>query len=708
MRHIALIVFFAFLPISAVCQTSEFSESWQDIFSLLTDAADYDDEEIDDAYEILTTLARDRRNINDASIDDLRQIPFLPETMALSILNYRALYGPLQTMSEIQLIASIDKARRMILNAIFYAAPPSVKRSYWAERFLTDALDSLATDSIRRNAMRHYPVLDRQRHKILFTMNIPFYEREGYKDGDYLGSALSHTLRYKFRERKIDAALTAAQDAGEPFFAGKNAKGWDFYTGFVRLRNMGCLRSLVLGHYQMSYGMGLIMNNTYRVSRSSLLMAVPQVSTVLRGHASRQESNYLQGAAAVLAFRWGKGELSLAPFLSCRPLDGRFYDDSQSILASVSSTGYHRTQTEMARRGVALQYAGGVSVGYSRLPFRVAVNLLHVRLDHSLHPETNYPYRRFYPSGKNFSAASLSYSYIHPKLQAGGETAITERSHPYADDPRGVAVSTSNYVRWKFSPVCSVVALHRFYDYRFQSILGKSFGDMGTSANESGLYLGLVSDCFASTVISAYIDCVYHPWKRFGFSSSSRTWDTYVQGVYTAGDAMLSLRYRYTEKALAPDGSPMPSFLGGTDGDARHMSRVIFKVSRPRWTSQSQLHASYIPTSSDYGIAVSQGVGYKLSRWSLWVSLAYAYTTDYASRLYINDKAQLYTSMFNMMYGHSLRGNIILEAAVTPHVVLSARYVALHYFDRDTISSGLQAIDSPTQNDLMIQARISL
>ena len=43
-------------------QTTLSADSWQDIFSLLTDAADIGEEEIDDAYETLTTLAKDRRS----------------------------------------------------------------------------------------------------------------------------------------------------------------------------------------------------------------------------------------------------------------------------------------------------------------------------------------------------------------------------------------------------------------------------------------------------------------------------------------------------------------------------------------------------------------------------------------------------------------------------------------------------------------------
>ena len=52
-------------------------------------------------------------------------------------------------------------------------------------------------------------------------------------------------------------------------------------------------------------------------------------------------------------------------------------------------------------------------------------------------------------------------------------------------------------------------------------------------------------------------------------------------------------------------------------------------------------------------------------------------------------------------------GNVIAEAKLSSHLDVSLRYAALRYFDRDTISSGLQAIHSPTQNDIVVQARIA-
>ncbi len=70
---------------------------------------------------------------------------------------------------------------------------------------------------------------------------MPFYTKSGYKlhtkeelkknpNKQYLGYGYYHSLRYSFHYRdKIYLGLTAEKDAGEPFFAGQNRKGYDFY-----------------------------------------------------------------------------------------------------------------------------------------------------------------------------------------------------------------------------------------------------------------------------------------------------------------------------------------------------------------------------------------------------------------------------------------------------------------------------------------------
>ena len=118
---------------------------------------------------------------------------------------------------------------------------------------MSDSIHQIVPDTIAKKGRTAWRYSNKEvtPHSVLFTMSIPTYQRKGYKDGTYRGYNLSHTLRYSYNRRNITAAFTAAQDAGEPFFSGTNKSGWDFYTGYFRIKNMGALRNMIAGHYQI-------------------------------------------------------------------------------------------------------------------------------------------------------------------------------------------------------------------------------------------------------------------------------------------------------------------------------------------------------------------------------------------------------------------------------------------------------------------------
>lgn len=705
MRHVLLLLLLSLPAIPAAGQRWG-GDVWQDIYDGLSDYDDFDEDGWAAAYDILTTLSQTPQNINEATLDDLRQIPLLTERQALAILRYRSLYGALRTMSELTLVTALDPPRRQLLSALFYAAPPAKKPDYWAERFMTDSLPFAIPDSLRSYRRREAS----PRHNLLFTISVPTYERQGQKDGTYAGPPFSHTLRYRYNTTPLQMALTAAQDAGEPFFTHGNGKGWDFYTGFVRLRGRGALRNLVAGHYQMSMGLGLVLNNDYRLSRTSLLLTAPKGTTVLRGHSSRQEGNYLQGAAATFALplgRNGRRRIDFTPFISYRALDATPVKDTPGAVATILTSGYHRTASELARRSTTRQLAAGGSVEYTALPLRLALNVVYTALRDSLAPDRRQMYRRYYPGGKQFLAASMAYSYIGTRLSVTGETAVTKAARGFATDTSAPAVATANSVRYRFSPEWSVFALQRFYGYRYATLLGKSFGDISQVRNESGLYIGSTTTAFPHLTLSAYADFAYHTWPRYGYKTASRSWDSYLLATYKRAAVTATLRYRYREQALS-DGSVMPAFSANIAGTAQHTLRLLLKHARDRWTWQAQAQGTYLPTSKDWGWLASAALGHKARRLSLWASAAYFSTSDYTARLYIADRALTYGSMAAMVYGRGLRLNAIAEVRLAKSVSVAIRCSSLRYFDRDVISSGAQLINAPSQTDIQAQLQVKL
>ena len=90
--------------------------------------------------------------------------------------------------------------------------------------------------------------------------------------------------------------------------------GYDFYSFYLQVKNLGRWKNITLGRYRLNAGWGLILNNDFGFGKLSALTSLGRSSScIIRGHSSRSSANYLQGAAttfnAVIA-------IVIAPFLA--------------------------------------------------------------------------------------------------------------------------------------------------------------------------------------------------------------------------------------------------------------------------------------------------------------------------------------------------------------------------------------------------------
>ena len=81
------------------------------------------------------------------------------------------------------------------------------------------------------------------------------------------------------------------------------------------------------------------------------------------------------------------------------------------------------------------------------------------------------------------------------------------------------------------------------------------------------------------------------------------------------------------------------------------------------------------------------------------------HTDDYDARLYQYERSVRYDFSFPMYYGHGLRYALMLRADLGSHLTLAAKAGTTDYFDRATISSGLQQVDHSSMTDLLLQLK---
>ena len=105
------------------------------------------------------------------------------------------------------------------------------------------------------------------------------------------------------------------------------------------------------------------------------------------------------------------------------------------------------------------------------------------------------------------------------------------------------------------------------------------------------------------------------------------------------------------------------------------------------------IQATYEPTFGMHGLRLSSGVN--------------AFDADYAARIYGYERGLLYAYNYRMYYGRGIRSYLLFQYTYkkAPRLTATAKIGSTYYFDRNTISSGANAIDACHQEDIYLQMR---
>lgn len=635
---------------------------WNQYLNEVMTAEDAESASWEETYDLLCELEQHPLDINLATREQLEELPFLSAQQVEGIMEYRDRYGFLKSLGELQMIPALDYRQLQLLPFFVYvgeepeAGFPSLK------------------------AIAKYG-----KQELTATMRVPFYERKGDKEG-YLGYPYRHWLRYQFTYGdNLKFGLVGAQDAGEPFFSNRNRWGYDYYAPYLQIRKLGRLESFVAGKYRVSLGMGLVLNNSFGLGKLSMLQNLGRPTYSLRAHSSRS-TDYLQGVAATVDVT---RSLKATAFISDRPMDATL-NKTDSTVATILTTDYHRTETEMGKKHNLHQTAFGGSLRYSHNGLRFGANVLVTHYDRRLEPNTTILYRQHYPQGRDFLNASIDYGYVRPRVSLFGETALDGKGH----------LATINSLSLQLCESLNLLALQRFYSYSYTALMAQSYSDGGKTQNESGVYLGLTWQPSSAFRLVAYTDYAYFAWARYRVSQSSYSFDNLLQTTYTHHNWTLGARYRLRMKQR--DNDDKTALLNLWE----HRGRLTADYASPSgWGFRTQLDGGYGASNDEWGIMLSEHLSFT-HRWlRLNAAMGYFHTDSYDSRVYLYERSPLYTYNCGQFYGEGIRYWLMARANIGNNLLLTAKVGVTDYFDRRTIGSSYQQIAASSQCDLDLQLR---
>lgn len=628
----------------------------------------------EDDLEELSRRLHEPVDLNAATRRDLSLFPFLSDWQIENLLAYVDRHGPMRSVYELQLVEGMDGRTAQLL-------APFVR-----------------VDSLPTAARKRFPplkkVLAHGRHEVLARLDVPFYTRRGYEK-NYLGTPSYHSLRYAFGYGDyLQAGVTGEKDAGEPFFALHNRRGYDHYAYYLLLRHLGRLETLAVGTYRLDYGQGLVLGNGFGLGKSFSLATVRHNAGGIRRHGSTDEYNYFCGAAAQVRL-WGR--LRASAFYSHRRMDG-VVEDGQ--ITSIYKTGLHRTQAEAGkRRAFALQAAGGnLAYDDARLPLHVGLTGICYFFDRPYRPDLR-TYARYNLQGNRFYNLGLDYRYRLGRLGLTGEAAVGKRGY-----------ALLNRLEYDVAPAVRLLLLHRLYTHDYWALFAHSFGEGSTPQNENGWYLAAELEPWRRLQLFASLDFFSFPWWRYRISKPSQGWEGRFRATWTPGRTLsLQADYRYKRKERDVTGTGGKVILP----THHHKARLRLDYRPAGWrlcttAGYNRFHSTGRAPSR--GWQATQLCGYAVAGFPLSVDVqgTYFHTDDYDARVYAYEPGLLYTFYTPSFYGRGFRLSARLRYDLGRVATLLAKVGQTVYADRDEIGSGNDLIAGNRKLDLQLQLRLRL
>lgn len=641
-------------------------------------------------YEELCELHEHPFNINKITKEQLEQFPFLNAAQIENILAYLYSYGPMQTLGELQLIGEMDFETRQLLSLFVYV----------------DAEEKKRTVSLK-NVLRY------GKHEVITRADIPLYERAGYKEYSdsilqrypnrkYVGDPYYHSLRYQFSYgNKVYAGLVAEKDPGEAFFA-SGKKGYDFYSYYFMLKDIGRLKALVVGNYRLNFGQGLVMNTNFSLGKTAAISSIGSLNKGIRKHSSTSEDNFFRGVAA--AFRIGE-HFTLTGFYSNKKQDATLKQDStvmiEPFITSFKTDGYHRTPLEISKKNNVSNELFGSNLSYSNKGFRVGLTGVYNVFNRVLKP-SDEPYKKYAARGKEFYAYGADYSYFHHRFTLAGETAYC----------KGGGIATLNSIQFQLTRDYKFILIQRYYSKEYNALYANSFAESSSVQNESGIYLGMEATPLRHLKLNGYFDVFRFPYLRYQASvPSSRGVDGMLQALWTPGKkSSLMVKYRYKNKGK--DFTLKDSNRKGIDVEIQQKLCVQWQYkpinSLMLKTTFDYAQVDFIEQESDCGYMFTQNVEYASASFPLSadLSMAYFHTDSYASRLYRYEKGMLYAFSFPSFYYEGTRLALRLRYEPNNRFMFIAKYGNTRYLDRESIGSSQQKIEGNMKQDIQLQVRM--
>jgi hypothetical protein len=650
-----------------------------------TDAVIEDDQH----WQELDQLRRHPINLNTAAEEEMESLGFLSALQVRNFIAYRALMGDLISIYELQAIPDWDvETIRKLLPFVFLGE----------DKILTGTLIKRLKGGEDRLLIRSSEVLERSRG----------YDHPSDPAASrYLGSPMRIFFRfgYSFRNQ-LEYGILGDKDAGEPFGGAKQRYGFDFYSFHFFTKKLGRISALALGDFTVNLGQGLIQWQGLAFTKGSDVLAIKRQSPTLVPYRSAGEFNFHRGLGITLEKKNYRGTL----FISLRGISSNQDQDTAErldIVSSFESSGYHRTQQELADKNNMTQFAAGGHLGFSRGPLQLGINGIGYHFSSPV-LKRDLPYNLYAIHGVSWSNASIDYSYTHRNIHLFGEFAVDQQLNKAF--VQGALIALGQHM--------DAALLYRYIKPQYHALYANAFTENVSPTNEYGLYGGITVRPVPGLQLDLSFDSFQFPWLRYLMDGPGHGHDFLVQFGYRPTKTWgLLTKFKYSAKTgnLQNGDRPVSPLVLLATRDWRTEFTVMLNraikirsraeivwYNRDRQTPQegwlSLLDIYYDPASKPFQVNGR---------------IQYFETGSYDSRIYAFERDVLYSYSLPAFYNKGMSYYINASATLNrlfhswrskkPQLQIWLRWAQTIYQNLQSMGTGLDEIQGRKRSEIKCQ-----
>ncbi|MBI3502336.1 MAG: helix-hairpin-helix domain-containing protein [Bacteroidetes bacterium] len=645
-------------------------------------------------------------NLNSTSKEELMSLTLLDEVQVNNLLDHIEKNGKLISIYELQSIDGFDPL------TIQHILPYIEVKDITGQPHLT--FKEILLHGNHQILSRWQKVLEQSKGFDPDTTGI-------YKSPNsrYMGSPDVLYERYRFTSgTNVSAGFTAKKDAGELFYK-KNLKfvyppkedsivnskfhdGFKFFSAHLFAHNIGFVKTIAIGDYQVNFGQGLVAWSGIAYRKTADAMAIKKYATGLRPFTSTMVNQYMRGAAATL----GRKSFQFTGFFSRNKLDATLIKTDSLIpgedaaVSAFQTTGYYRTPGEFAGKDNITQTVYGGNASYLKRKFTFGVTGTQTMLSAPLQP-TPSAYNQFDFRGKQLTNFSADYSFLLHNLNFFGEAAMSNNG----------GIAYLNGCIASLDPKLSLSVLHRNIQKNYQSLFINAFAEGSPpQSNEQGLYMGVTVKPTGAITLNAFYDNFIFPWLKSSVNAPSHGNDFLLQAQWTPNkkfDTYIKFRTKdkFTNAKSANEIDYIVPYAQTT-----YRWNASYLVS-PALMFRSRVEYVLLdnPTKDkDNGILLYEDVLWKniFHRVSLTLRYALFDTKTYDTRIYALEEDVPGAYSIPSYYYKGSRVYVMTDIKITRNIDVWLRWGQTYYSNKSVISSGNDEIDGHTKTDVKAEVRM--